>query len=111
MRPPGATIVLPQPACRQNGSGTRSRRYDSIGATGYNAEDAGEARESTARGGALAARTFASHSNTGYTRPHTVRGGRGGVFAPARGNKDGKPPGGVFIREREILEPLGRWEV
>src|SRR6266446_766050 len=48
---------------------------------------------------------------TGYTRPHTVHCGPGGIYVAALGNKDGKAPGGVFIMDQESFEPLGRWEV
>src|SRR5262245_1875817 len=97
MRPPSATIVLPQLAYLQNGSGTRRRRYDSIGANGYNTEDAGEACESMARGGALAARTFASHSNSG--RLGNARLSRADVSCSPRGVSTCPPgrPIQVFI--------------
>ena len=48
---------------------------------------------------------------TGYTRPHTVHCGPGGIYVAALGNKDGKAPGGVFVMDHETFEPLGRWEV
>ena len=48
---------------------------------------------------------------TGYTRPHTVHCGPGGIYVAALGNKDGKAPGGVFVIDHESFEPLGRWEV
>ncbi|HEY1362279.1 MAG TPA: selenium-binding protein SBP56-related protein [Xanthobacteraceae bacterium] len=48
---------------------------------------------------------------TGYTRPHTVHCGPGGIYVAALGNKDGKAPGGVFVMDHESFEPLGRWEV
>jgi selenium-binding protein 1 len=48
---------------------------------------------------------------TGYTRPHTVHCGPGGIYVAALGNKDGKAPGGVFVMDQESFEPLGRWEV
>ncbi|HEX8828049.1 MAG TPA: selenium-binding protein SBP56-related protein, partial [Xanthobacteraceae bacterium] len=47
---------------------------------------------------------------TGYTRPHTVHCGPGGIYVAALGNKDGKAPGGVFVMDQESFEPLGRWE-
>src|SRR5215469_11247177 len=48
---------------------------------------------------------------TGYSRPHTVHCGPGGIYVAALGNKDGKAPGGVFVMDHETFEPLGRWEV
>ncbi|HEV2365073.1 MAG TPA: selenium-binding protein SBP56-related protein [Caulobacteraceae bacterium] len=48
---------------------------------------------------------------TGYTRPHTVHCGPGGVYVTALGNPEGKAPGGVFVMDHESFEPLGRWEV
>ena len=48
---------------------------------------------------------------TGYTRPHTVHCGPGGIYVAALGNAEGKSPGGVFIMDHESFEPLGRWEV
>ena len=48
---------------------------------------------------------------TGYTRPHTVHCGPGGIYVTALGNAEGKAPGGIFIMDHESFEPLGRWEV
>src|SRR5690242_20512869 len=48
---------------------------------------------------------------TGYTRPHTIHCGPGGIYVTALGNKDGKGPGGIFVMDHESFEPLGRWEV
>jgi selenium-binding protein 1 len=48
---------------------------------------------------------------TGYTRPHTVHCGPGGIYVTALGNKDGQAPGGIFIMDHESFEPLGRFEV
>ena len=48
---------------------------------------------------------------TGYSRPHTIHCGPGGIYVAALGNKDGKAPGGVFVMDPETFEPLGRWEV
>jgi methanethiol oxidase len=48
---------------------------------------------------------------TGYTRPHTVHCGPGGIYISALGDKDGKAPGGIFVMDAESFEPLGRWEV
>jgi methanethiol oxidase len=48
---------------------------------------------------------------TGYTRPHTVHCGPGGIYVTALGNYEGKAPGGIFVMDHESFEPLGRWEV
>src|SRR5215471_3347956 len=48
---------------------------------------------------------------TGYTRPHTIHCGPGGIYVVCLGNKDGKAPGGIFVMDHETFEPLGRWEV
>src|ERR1700741_2752679 len=48
---------------------------------------------------------------TGYTRPHTIHCGPGGIYVVALGNAEGKAPGGIFIMDHESFEPLGRWEV
>src|SRR5256714_1628649 len=48
---------------------------------------------------------------TGYTRPHTVHCGPGGIYVAALGNAEGKAPGGIFVMDHESFEPLGRWEV
>jgi selenium-binding protein 1 len=50
-------------------------------------------------------------SRTGYTRPHTVHCGPGGIFVTALGNADGGAPGGIFLLDPKSFEPLGRWEV
>ena len=47
---------------------------------------------------------------TGYTRPHTVHCGPGGIYVAALGDQDGKAPGGIFMIDHESFEPLGRWE-
>jgi methanethiol oxidase len=48
---------------------------------------------------------------TGYTRPHTVHCGPGGIYVTALGNAEGRAPGGIFLMDHESFEPLGRWEV
>jgi selenium-binding protein 1 len=48
---------------------------------------------------------------TGYTRPHTIHCGPGGIFVAALGNREGKGPGGIFVMDQESFEPLGQWEV
>jgi methanethiol oxidase len=47
----------------------------------------------------------------GYSRPHTVHCGPGGVYISALGNAEGRGPGGVFVMDHESFEVLGRWEV
>jgi selenium-binding protein 1 len=47
----------------------------------------------------------------GYSRPHTVHCGPGGVYISALGNAEGKGPGGVFVVDHESFDVLGRWEV
>jgi methanethiol oxidase len=47
----------------------------------------------------------------GYSRPHTVHCGPGGIYISALGNAEGKGPGGVFVMDHESFEVLGRWEV
>src|SRR5215218_3654724 len=48
---------------------------------------------------------------TGYTRPHTVHCGPGGIYLTALGNAEGGAPGGILVMDHESFEPLGRWEV
>jgi methanethiol oxidase len=48
---------------------------------------------------------------TGYSRPHTVHCGPGGIYVTALGSAEGQGPGGVFMMDHESFEPLGRWEV
>ncbi|WP_277184532.1 selenium-binding family protein [Caballeronia sp. BR00000012568055] len=48
---------------------------------------------------------------TGYTRPHTVHCGPGGIYITALGNAQGKAPGGVLMLDQQSFDPLGRWEV
>jgi selenium-binding protein 1 len=47
----------------------------------------------------------------GYSRPHTVHCGPGGIYISALGNAEGKGPGGVFVMDHETFDVLGRWEV
>jgi selenium-binding protein 1 len=47
----------------------------------------------------------------GYSRPHTVHCGPGGIYVSAMGSADGKGPGGVFVMDHETFDVLGRWEV
>lgn len=48
---------------------------------------------------------------TGYTRPHTVHCGPGGIYVTALGNAEGGAPGGIFLLDPDSFEPLGQWEV
>ncbi|MDR5750711.1 MULTISPECIES: selenium-binding family protein [unclassified Caballeronia] len=48
---------------------------------------------------------------TGYTRPHTVHCGPGGIYVTALGNAEGKAPGGIMLLDQQSFDPLGRWEV
>lgn len=48
---------------------------------------------------------------TGYTRPHTVHCGPGGIYVTALGNAEGQAPGGILVMDHETFEPMGRWEV
>jgi selenium-binding protein 1 len=50
-------------------------------------------------------------SRTGYSRPHTVHCGPGGIYVTALGSTEGGAPGGIFLLDPESFEPLGRWEV
>ena len=47
----------------------------------------------------------------GYSRPHTVHCGPGGIYVSALGNAEGGGPGGVFMMDHETFDVLGRWEV
>ena len=48
---------------------------------------------------------------TGYSRPHTVHCGPGGIYVTALGSAEGGAPGGIFLLDPQSFEPLGRWEV
>jgi methanethiol oxidase len=50
-------------------------------------------------------------AKTGYSRPHTVHCGPGGIYVTALGNPEGDAPGGIFVMDHESFEPLGRWEM
>jgi selenium-binding protein 1 len=47
----------------------------------------------------------------GYSRPHTVHCGPGGIYVSALGDAEGRAPGGVFLIDHESFAVLGRWEV
>src|SRR5258708_35050228 len=47
----------------------------------------------------------------GYSRPHTVHCGPGGIFMSALGGADGEDgPGGVALIDHNTFEVLGPWE-
>src|SRR5499433_4196500 len=48
---------------------------------------------------------------SGYSRPHTVHCGPGGIYISALGNGEGKAPGGILVMDHESFDVLGRWEV
>jgi methanethiol oxidase len=51
---------------------------------------------------------------TGYSRPHTIHCGPGGIYVSALGGggPDGtQGPPGIFILDCETFEVLGRWEI
>jgi selenium-binding protein 1 len=47
----------------------------------------------------------------GYSRPHTVHCGPGGIYVSALGDSEGKAPGGILVMDHETFDVLGRWEV
>jgi selenium-binding protein 1 len=47
----------------------------------------------------------------GYSRPHTIHCGPGGIYVSALGNAEGEAPGGIFLIDHESFEVLGRWEI
>jgi selenium-binding protein 1 len=47
----------------------------------------------------------------GYSRPHTVHCGPGGIFMSAMGGADGQDgPGGVALLDHDTFEVIGPWE-
>jgi methanethiol oxidase len=50
-------------------------------------------------------------ARTGYSKPHTVHCGPGGIFVSALGSPSGDGPGGIFIIDPESFEVLGKWEI
>jgi selenium-binding protein 1 len=48
---------------------------------------------------------------TGYSRPHTVHCGPGGIYVTSLGNGEGKGPGGIALLDQQSFDPLGQWEV
>ena len=50
-------------------------------------------------------------SKAGYSRPHTVHCGPGGIFMSALGGADGNDgPGGVALLDHDTFEVIGAWE-
>ncbi|HVD12994.1 MAG TPA: selenium-binding family protein [Actinomycetota bacterium] len=50
-------------------------------------------------------------SKAGYSRPHTVHCGPGGIFMSALGGADGNDgPGGVALLDHDTFEVFGAWE-
>ena len=50
-------------------------------------------------------------AKAGYSRPHTVHCGPGGIFMSALGGANGDDgPGGVALIDHDTFEVLGRWE-
>ncbi|EUA22489.1 56kDa selenium binding family protein [Mycobacterium xenopi 3993] len=51
-------------------------------------------------------------AKAGYSRPHTVHCGPGGIFMSALGGADGNDgPGGVALIDHDTFEVIGPWEV
>jgi selenium-binding protein 1 len=50
-------------------------------------------------------------ARAGYSRPHTVHCGPGGIFMSARGGANGDDgPGGVALLDHDTFEVIGPWE-
>src|ERR671934_598404 len=49
-------------------------------------------------------------SKAGYSRPHTVHCGPGGIFMSNLGSADGDGPGGVALIDHDSFEVTGAWE-
>jgi selenium-binding protein 1 len=51
-------------------------------------------------------------AKAGYSRPHTVHCGPGGIFMSALGGANGDDgPGGVALIDHDTFEVIGRWEL
>lgn len=51
-------------------------------------------------------------AKAGYSRPHTVHCGPGGIFMSALGGADGaEGPGGVALIDHDTFEVIGPWEI
>src|SRR3954469_24333448 len=49
-------------------------------------------------------------SKAGYSRPHTVHCGPGGIFMSSLGGANGDGPGGVALLDHDTFEVIGPWE-
>jgi selenium-binding protein 1 len=49
-------------------------------------------------------------AKAGYSRPHTVHCGPGGIFMSNLGGADGDGPGGVALIDHDTFEVIGPWE-
>jgi selenium-binding protein 1 len=50
-------------------------------------------------------------AKAGYSRPHTVHCGPGGIFMSALGGPNGDGPGGIALIDHDTFEVVGPWEV
>src|SRR6266540_2390580 len=50
-------------------------------------------------------------SKAGYSRPHTLHCGPGGIFMSALGSADGDGPGGVALLDHDTFDVVGAWEL
>ena len=51
-------------------------------------------------------------ARAGYSRPHTIHCGPGGIFMSALGGADGKDgPGGVALLDHDTFDVVGAWEL
>ena len=51
-------------------------------------------------------------AKAGYSRPHTLHCGPGGIFMSALGGANGDDgPGGVALIDHDTFEVIGPWEV
>jgi methanethiol oxidase len=50
-------------------------------------------------------------NKAGYSRPHTLHCGPGGIFMSALGGADGDGPGGVALLDHDTFDVVGAWEL
>ena len=50
-------------------------------------------------------------NKAGYSRPHTLHCGPGGIFMSALGGPDGDGPGGVALIDHDTFDVVGPWEL
>jgi methanethiol oxidase len=55
--------------------------------------------------------TASELAKAGYSRPHTLHCGPGGIFMSALGGADGGGPGGVALLDHDTFDVVGQWEV